>query len=451
MDEEALIATLRGAFAKNLKSRSEAAQVRLYIAAAVTSNVAYDESGNPAKVTSPGNEITGLRRRYLDALKSNVEARERYQQLSVSGRDASTPNSQQLVPKGNPNAVHSHLESLSLQQQHHELDVRRRYAQSVSQDASASCNLDIQYTELQNAAHGNNAEVAQDDIAITTATVKALTTKLQKAVLQANHQLKIQKSLLADVKQQHSNADPSSGNSHSRERAIATTRNVLVAWLDEKLSVSSADQREDTTSSLPQEVNGEQLQGPPSIAEHYERYVNIRKVLIQAANNALRPPLSPAHTIKQAEAIEEQPQTSEDLETMHAISQRLKPKQQQQVDLIALRVYKSTQLSKDQHDALEVIKRLVDESHLLSAYPSDSTGLEDELTSTVEAWTSAARTATESVIKVMEQREGPGQEALENGQKGLLQLRFHNGDDDSVSRENDGINWRGIHGHLEST
>jgi hypothetical protein len=449
IDEEALIARLRGAFAENVKSRSEAAKVRQHITAAVTSHVAYDESGSPVKVESPGNEITGLRRRYLDALKSNVEARERYQQLSVSGRGASTPESQQLVQMANPNGVHSHLESLRLQLRHHELDIRRRYAQSLSLDASTSCNLDIQSTELQNAVHGNNAEAVQDDIATTTAKVKALTTKLQKAVLQANHQLERAKSLLANIKKQYSNGDSSCRDSHAREKAIAATRNVLVAWLDEKLTESSADDGGDASSSLPQESSGERVEGPPSIPEYYERYIDIRKALIQAANEALRPILSPAPTIRPAEAIEEQPQTSEDLEIVHTISQRLKSKQQQKVDLTAFRAYKSATVAKDHQGALEVIKRLADESHLLSAYPSDSTGAGDDLTRTVAAWTSASSAATESVIKVIEQHERAGQEALENGQTGLVQLKSYNGNDHAVSRADHNIYWRGMHGLLE--
>jgi hypothetical protein len=454
IDEEALIARLRGAFAENVKSRSEAARVRQHITAAVTSHVVYDESGSLVKVESPGNEITGLRRRYLDVLKSNVEARERYQQLSVSGRGASTLDSQQpqqLAPKANLNGVHSHLESLRLQLQYHQLDVRRRYAQSLSQDASTSCNLDIQSTELQNAVHGNSAEAVQDGIATTTTKLKALTTKLQKAVLQANHQLERTKSLLANIKQQYSNGDPSFGDSHAREKAIAATRNVLVAWLDEKLTESSADQGEDASSSLPQESNGQSFEGPPSIPEYYERYVDIRKALIQAANEALRPLLSPAPTLRPAEAVEEQPQTSENLEIVHAISQRLKSKQQQKVDLTAFRAYKSATVAKDHQGALEMIMRLADESHLLSAYPSDSTGAGMDLTRTVAAWTSASIAATESMIKVIEQHERAGQEALENGQTGLVQLKCYNGNDHAVSRADHSIHWRGMHGLLKRT
>jgi hypothetical protein len=81
-EEEALMGKLHDAFAENIRSRSEAAKVRINVAAQVNACLVYgdddDRKNIPTRVLSPKKEITGIRRRYLEALKLNIEARERY-------------------------------------------------------------------------------------------------------------------------------------------------------------------------------------------------------------------------------------------------------------------------------------------------------------------------------------------------------------------------------------
>lgn len=447
LDEDAFIARIHDAFADNVKSRSETTKVRQSIAAAVSSYVTYDESGNPVQVKSPEKGISGLRRRYLEALKSNLEARQRYQQMSAPGRTVSS-QPQEQAPEANSNIILSHLETLRLQRRHQELDIRRRYAQSLSQDAPTSCNFDIEPTELQNGANGDTFDSEQDDIAATSFRIKAIAAKLQKAVLQANHQLQLQTAFLADMQQQQSSSGAPSGESQARENAIAATRNILVAWLDEKLSEGAAG---DFMKSLPQESKGDLFTAPQSVAESYERYIDVRKALMQAANEALRPLHTLPNSVRESEDPEERTQTSEDLEIWHAISQRLNPKQQQQGDATALHVYKCVQVAKEQQHTLEVIKRLADESHLLSTYPSETLDCGDKLSRTVAAWTSAASAATELVVRGVEQHERVAYGALKNVETGLVQLKSYNGDDDPASKTDVSIDWRGMRGHLKNS
>ena len=443
-DEEALIARLRDTFAQNLRPRSEVARLRSDIAYAVNSYVLCEERDEwkIKQVKSPGKEITGLRRRYLDALKSNIEARQCFEEESSRAQ-----RTQQLIPKKNSDSVLPHLELARLRRRQQELETRSRYVHTLREDALHACNLDLRLLKQTNAANANDAENSQDWIAASIATVKTLTIRLQKAVLQANHHLEQQKALLAEVKQiqARSNADI-----NARAKAIGATRNVLVTWIDKKLSENTPHSDSNLNAALGGQ-DGALSDSPDLKAEQYERYLGVRKALLQAANEALRPLSSsayPGSTENERVNIKKQSAHSGDMLIVHQVSQRFVPRLQQEADSTALRSYTTTQKAKELQNTIEVLQRLADESNLLAAHPNRREDDLDELTSSVAAWKYAASAATNAAGDEIVQHESLGLEALLEASKWLRQWRSYNCDKEDPN-EFDSINWNGIHSQLK--
>jgi hypothetical protein len=444
-DEEALIAKLRNAFPENIRSRSEAANVRINVAAQVNACLVYDDDRKnvPTRVLSPKKEITGIRRRYLEALKTNIKAREHYQRASVKKHRPQTSQSQSVVPR--EDTVLSHLELCRLEKYHKELDIHRRYVNSVSQDASTVCNLGISQSEQKGSAHA--AEETSEDIASIVAEVAALTSKLQKAVLQASYQLERQKQLLAKVEPTQTHRKDEAREFHGR--AIAATRDVLITWLDEKLSEGGTEHSDNLNVFDGGAEHIESSKSVSSIAEHYEKYLAARQAVIEAANEALQPLCVPPQT---GSPEDEEIMTGElwpnldDTILVHNIRQRLVPLLQHHATNMALRKYSSLQTAKERQETLRVLGRLAEESHLLSTYPAGGIDIKDELARHIAAWVSAANASSASVTKMIEKQYEEGIQALGDGEAQLAEWRSFHDNRDKLFSEAKAINRINIHG-----
>ena len=450
-EEDALIGRLRNAFAENIRSRSEAANVRINVAAQVNACLVYDDDRQnvPTRVLSPNKEITGIRRRYLEALKTNIEARERYQQASVKKHHPRASKSQSVLPR--EDTVISHLELCQLEKYHKELDIHRRYVNSISQDASTVCNLGISQSEQKDNAHAT--EEISEDITTIVAEVAALTSKLQKAVLQASYQLERQKQLLAKLGPTEVHLKNEFRELHGR--AIAATRDVLITWLDEKLSEGGTE-HSDNLSDFDRgaEQKESSSQSVSSIAEHYEKYLASRQAVVEVANEALQPLCVPPQTDS---TEDEEIMTGElspnpdDTITVHKIRQRLVPLLQQHANNMAIRKYSSLQAAEERQETLRVLERLAEESHLLSTYPAGDIGVKDEVARHIAAWVSAANTSSAALMKTIEKQYEEGMQALSDGEVQLAEWRSFQDKRDKLFSEAKAITRTGIHGHLSNS
>ena len=444
-DEASLIARLRNAFAENIRSCSETAIVRNNIAAQVNACLIYDDDRKhiPAQVLSPKKEITGIRRRYLEALKRNVEARERFQQASVKKQYPQSSQTQLVLPQ--ENTVLSHLELSRLERYHKELGIHRRYVNSVSQDVPTVCNLSISRSEQEGSAHA--AKNHSDETAVVVSEIAALTSRLQKAVLQASYQLERQKQLLAKVVP--TQAHPKNEFKGSRGRAIAATRDVLITWLDEKLSEGGTEHSDDLDHFDEGTGVNECDQSVSSIAEYYEKYLASRQAVIEAANEALQPLCIPPQTgsIKEEKTTFGQASPNpDDTILVHNIKHRLVPLLQQNADNMALRKYSSMQAGKERQGTLRVLERLAEESHLLSTYPGGDIDIKDEIARHIAAWMSAANASSASVLKIIEQQYKEVIQALSEGDAQLAEWRSFQDNCNKLFSEAKAISGTDIHG-----
>ena len=447
-DDEALIARLQDTFAKNLKAHSDVARLRGDLAVTVNSHIIHDEHDDtqPVQVDLRELQFTGCRRRFLEALKSSVEAQQRFHDLS--SRDWDTRHS---PAKAAADGVSFHLDLARLRRHHQELVIRRRYAHKLSEDASTSCTFDLCPSDPTDQVNGVDIKTVQNQIVQSVDTVKYLTTELQRAILQATHLLKQQKSLLADVHQTQVRSGASSDESSARARAIEATRNVLVTWLNEKLSGGDPDQ-DGAKNYIPVDSEAQQKSSAIWIADRYEGYLEARKAFFKAANEAQRPLSTPMYAVsaeKEAYHATKELASPSNSSVVHTISQRLMPLLQQQADYATLRSYASTQTAKERQNTLEGLERLADESHLLSASASEREDRGEELMSSVAAWTHAANVASNSLSEESAQHTAKGLEALAHGNQALEDLRAYSGGDDGrAPSSNNGIAWRAIRGNL---
>jgi hypothetical protein len=434
-DEAALIARVRDAFAENVKSLSEATRTRRNIAVKVNSYLGYNENGGglPARVVSPGKEITGIRRRYLEALRTNLVARERYQ-LAMSKKHQQDLSSQANIPQAD--VVLTNLELALLEKQYQKLDIRRRHASTLSQDTSTLCNLEL---PLEQRTIRNVAEVPKEGITSSEVEVKALIAKLRKATLQANHQLDKQKALLARTNQTQARTNAGNNESRKRAQAIAAPRNVLVAWLDEKLSAGGVEQVEE----FDQHGQPHDRATPSgSVLSHYQSYLVAREEVIEAGNEGLWPLPVPQTTGFDNAVLptEEEALGSEDLFLVHAIRQRLVPLLQHRSDIMTLQKYSSALVAKEHWTTLEILERLAEESHLLSTHPLGEIEGKNQIAHSIAAWISAAKASSISMAKVAEQHHVDGLLAVEKAETELAALKKYQNTHEAFSKKNDGIN-----------
>ena len=283
-----------------IHNRNDARQTRNLIASHLKADSNFgDTLSRPLSlvethhVRTSSYESQSLYKDYLKALNSNLVARDAYDSVVIKNTrpaDSNEPRrAEQTTLKASfvrltrsqqkyerLNIIHEHVDKLSEQ----------NAASEQSRQLSTMPNLDAM-PSIPSAVLSVN-----DQATATSGDLHQLTLSLEKAVLKAKRLLKREQKILAKIRSEHTHP-LSSPKTDSKIRALASTRNELISWMESELSKEDVDEgdvsvnQEILTSDIPSKLE--------MSAALYGKYSSLRSGILNTMAEEYQPATIPTH------------------------------------------------------------------------------------------------------------------------------------------------------------
>ncbi|KAJ6124050.1 hypothetical protein N7471_011367 [Penicillium samsonianum] len=447
-----------------IKSRQETLEIRQALTSYLRSFIEFDDQSSDhtqshlslcastdgvADVKRIPTDLPGLRKDYLKALAANVAARKEFalasENVASLRRQRTSPNrpSDDADMQDPGTELREYLALLRDRRRHTKLQVFQNYLEEIkTRDAGSLEDVgndgeQMLLPEVDTEAGRNGTETDLDE----------LVHSLERAVVRARTQLDRQKQLFEKAKAQH---DPRAETSDAKARALQTTRDELVQWVEERL-VGQGDPDESLLQELPPEEIEEAQRGLENrkiqITEQYAAYLRARRDLLDAASRACQPVTvtqkPPSRSTNKIElGIAEIPPPNP-IDVLSYANENLLPLLKSQKSLALQKSYLSGLLSKEKSTTLRALNRLSDESHLLPEYPTvarqprfkhaaaalnsrmqaqtpDQTT--DEVVGLAEAWAFASNAAAANGRDFVQQKIALGTEVAQDARQALADV-----------------------------
>ena len=341
--------------------------------------------GRDVYVKSIPPEMSGIRKDYLLALQANIRARKAYEHTSQQLIVATENNSSVVLdrPKGR-DAWHisTYLDLAQLQKQFQKLNVIQTHLDELRKNKISSKDLHSANQIRQEANAINLIPPATEDHAQARHDVQTQTliTRLEKAVLRANHALNCEKALLEDLRSkrrvQEEAADAVQPPQATRIRALQKTRDELIAWIEQQLTdingVEADSEAQEFSRSEDSRAEFEQRKG--EIEKTYQNYLEVRRSIVTLLSR--RPSIADIDfQMNQKQSLSSDLETgaqqpSRDATTaLPLITEHMIPYADAQKAILQQEAHISSSLDIQKRAMNRVLDRLADESHLLANYP----------------------------------------------------------------------------------
>lgn len=486
---------LAEALSPYLHTRQETLRIRrlltLHLASQITSGSGNDSShslqqkvpssylalSSPDFVTSDTRvdripaEFSGLRRKYLEAVRANAAAKKSLEDAQKEALELSlyiTRNGgdDQIQKEQGRSASKKNLDThVAVLRQRRELEKLQVFQDTLDQldrmEAARPGFLDLQAIKGKapdlpaiivqkemghgNALGGNGGALLAENLLV----------KLEKTVVQAKSKLEKERKLLEELK---SKTKDQPVDKETRVAALSSVRDELVSWVEEQLSKSGSGSVDDVHL---QELEEQQrtadaerhmLQSKARIESQYAAYLQARERLLDmAAVVTTLPQAGSAQTIKPLVSVAKKldvsdptmanANTAQDL--LNYTTTHLLPLLKLQKALAVQKTYLNSSLARSRESTLQTLSRLSDESHLLPSYPMlahqprfqhavaalesrggrEHTGeTTDPVLRQAQAWAFASDGARTVTKQSVEEKTLEGLESIDAAQEGLSEL-----------------------------
>lgn len=426
--EWALLKRLEGAFGQDKRSGhvSVKAQVAAYIA-----DFAQKLETQPDANIAIANEVTGLRKHYLEAVKANAIAKLRHARICVQSEKLHLNDKSKCWTTS---LLSARLDDLAKERQHAELGIIDHHARDLQRvskatKASSSSPARERYFLPRDGSQPDYNEIARD--------AQEKLRLLESAVLQARSQSRREKARLASS-QSTTSVSKGAADRHQL-RALDGVRANLTAWLEESLARCNTENMSDYLADNPHEE--EPNLRLEDVQAAYDVYVETRKKLLHTfQRSSIQGPTMEISPVLASSAVSTRvmlPELDDPVMKQEEVARGLQSKRDQG----QLLSYLDGAVKEGKTETAEVLQRLADESQLLPAYPilarsdrfkaaiqtfggNGADQVHDQVIGQTEAWSFAANASGEAtdvaVIKVLQK----GDKAIEGVQENLRDLSF---------------------------
>jgi hypothetical protein len=416
-------------------------------------------------------KITGLERRYLEALQKNVTARKEYNALLQQSTQ------QPSAPSVNVQKTHlsEQVELLRLQKRHEELQMFQRYLNNLSNGHVEKADfLDLKRSkEHEPESLPSDYQHYRDDIDQAKDSIDALARRLEIEVIRTKHQVDLERKFLSEA-ERDVDAIPTSAKHRNRVRALAMAKDELVIWMEDNMAASQANEKSMADDELKGPQAGSSIsQLQNEIMEEYQIYIGFRGRMLELISDLntynQRPPReTQASEAKIRTLAPSFPPTCPSflpfVQNQIGRTRKLYQCHRRQVDHL-------TGLISEEHSkTTSELARLADESHLLPSYPmlaqqdrfkhataaiapkspfSDAKpgDGENEMTRWMQAWAFAADAVKKATDAIVAGHLVIGNEAVEDGERSVSEIQDLLGYDRELGQEQ--ISGRGEQGDGE--
>ena len=403
--------------------------------ASYTSGVASHDVGTHTK---------GLHQDYLDALRDNAAARQRFD--DVVQQRPGTPEQQPAITGYEKESIlDERLAILKLQKKREKLSTVRRYLDHLAEEPAASpAFLDpdqiLREAKPLPAVPRDVVDSIAADPGESSQDLRARATSLEKIVLRARLLLKQEEKLLEEAKAR-SRHRPEVTSHGARVEALNATRSELITWIESELSVATDEKEQhpehhDSNTGDPELDQATISAGLAEIRDKYAKYVDSRSELLALVAQRLEQPTTPdlkPKITQSSTGLAVQPinyHLIPYIENLLVVSRNQK-------SLISQKSHLNSSLGKQAREARQGLGHLAEESQLLPAYPMKESlrrrsGLVSELTSKksdkpdmskrIKPWVFASDSAKIANLESVAETVESGQLALEGSMEALQEL-----------------------------
>ena len=383
-----------------IKTRQDALRIRRILSVFLSSHI----EGLPGKEFSitplavpDGNfqvkkipsELSGLRRSYFKALQAHAKARKEYAHLTHSSLhdNSSMRQEERQDEEDSRKSIDTYLALTKEQRNFGKLRILQDYLELLSQKEAAQPD----YLRLKSVLEGvaTTRETLQIPPTLTKSSPvsdldgRALTTRLEKAVLRAKNNLDNQKKSLAKIQQDqqghghgHKISEEGTASTGSKVEALSRTRDELIGWIEERLATScefnAATDELQTLGSKSEPLNIEKRR--KEIQERYEDYLKARKSLVALLSSRDKfARHKKTFGGKSTEPLGQDPRVDSNWDEASSVLPYLTeyfiPNANAQKRFLWQESHLSSTLASQIKSTIQLLDRLAEESHLLPNYP----------------------------------------------------------------------------------
>ena len=427
--ERALLRRLEAGFGlENGNEDTTKAGVSAYIAY-LAQQVREQQDGD----TTIPEKVTGLRRRYLEAVEANARAKIRHNRAPEQNQGASS------IPKAKHHTtdlLSARLDHLIEEKQHSELNIIDYYTRKLSDIPKFSRTDPSQTAENRDSPRQTDPEIELD---VMIQNAKDSSHSLETTVLQARHSSSREKARLRSVQDLSHSTESAVGT--DQVRALGMVRDKLTTWLEDILvKCSTRDNLDVVLEECLEHGRGSTTE---DVRVVYDGYVETRKKTLDAVQMSSDSRLVSSATIAATgskgpmrDGLAE-PEDSV-ISQEHAVRDLEFEKTQRQ-----LLSYLEVVEWEERAETIEILQRLADESQLLPAYPQlahserfneafktigrrDVDLVHDPVIGQVGTWAFAAGAAGQTSDFAVTRHTEQGHEGMEEVQNNMRDLSLLN-------------------------
>ena len=452
MRENETASRFREALEPYVKSRDQVSYIRRIIALHLESSSPDGlikrplslAEGDPASIDTLS--ARGVHKEYLDALKANAEARQKFEEVTKV-KAPETESERPSTPTESSDFLGQRLTLLRLQQKRDRLLVIKDHIDRLAEDPAASDTyldptrifrdvspLPAVPNEIVSSIVASQSFEPQD--------LKTQAAKLEKVALRAKVLCKQEEQLLAQARRNAEGLPEVISNSAKME-ALGATRNELINWIETELSNAAVDGQEDGPdpgADATSDKHADQASIDAQLVQvkhKYDKYVSSRKSLLNMLVRDTQANITPSLKPREAEETTNIPvPAAEYLLTPYI--ERLLALSRAQKSMISQKTHVGNVLSRQAKDTCQSLGHLAEESQLLPAHPmKDSmrrrSGLQHELSGNgsgrpdlatrIKPWTFAADSAKIASLEAVTEEVERGQISLESTEQSLREIK----------------------------
>lgn len=335
------------------------------------SHASLPSAENVVAVRHITREVTGGYRRFLEALEANVSARSTFNEITTSLAELNSPD-----PIAGPDAgdiLPTYVELLHLRERLQKLQILQHYLNELIslgafRDGLQNSNHVPQYDPITNGQ--SQARPPNGEVVRSIEGADSLTEELESTVLRARSQMERQQRLLEELKARRDSFGAIK-SSAKRLEGLATSRDELHSWVQEKLASSDVVENESKENDLDDErIQSGAIPTEADVRSRYDSYCKTRKRLVEIASTVDESSVSTDTVEAKAHSTSyHSPEVDSSVSTLPFIINRIFRADELGGQLGNQTKFLSDMLERERILTDGTLGKLRDESHLIPSYP----------------------------------------------------------------------------------
>ncbi|KAI3342790.1 hypothetical protein F4824DRAFT_119881 [Ustulina deusta] len=453
-EEELAAKRAREALERLLRPRGELVAEKRAAARNLAQSLGQEQLRSPIFLIDPDKPVAlsdappEKQREFIEAVQKNIKLQKELSRLRAehrAGVSAAAPAPGSTRADAEIRLLEEQLEFNSLEKERQKLDAfKRHYEEFNRQPAAAPDFLDPKvmfrdctpFPELpKDLVEGftKNEETPDQQ-------ARDLISRLRKATFRGKLVLERDQQKLEELKAKHPN-DPKDASPEAQVAAVNAVKNSLVNWIENMLSKAGEDESEEADGSPKKKSENEGLDREAQLADiekEYKRHIQLRRQIMASMSQLRklkelpRPQDELPGSVPAILSLPACPEPQTYLVTPYL--EKLQALSREQKGLVQEKAHVSATIARQQQETNKMLRRLAQDSKLLSKYPQPTSKKSHSslsfaqatksasVTEQIRPWLFAADSAKIATLEAVAEAVDKGQMSIEDAMQALDQV-----------------------------